>query len=94
MSISIIHYLISVWLSTKSFAHAFHYFDTGKELKIMQIINYWLVEMLFFPIVTIFENSNYVGTSGVASQIPFILNSMLWGVFIVFVCRLIINRNK
>ena len=92
--ISILHFFISMWLSIKSFAHAFSYFDTGRELTIIEKINYWVVEILFFPIVTIFENSSYEGTSGVAQYIPFILNSMLWGIFIVFGCKLIFNRNK
>ncbi len=92
--ISVVHFFTSLWLSHKSFAHAFSFFDTGRELTVIEKINYWLVEILFFPVVTMFENSSYDGSSGVAQYVPFILNSMLWGIFIVFGCKLIYNRNK
>ena len=92
--ISVLHFFISTWLSIKSFAHAFSFFDTGRELTIIEKINYWVVEILFFPIVTIFENSSYEGARGIAQYIPLILNSMLWGIIIVFGCKLILDRNK
>lgn len=92
--ISVFHYFISTWLSAKSFAHAYSFFDTGKELTILEKVNYWLVEILFFPMVIIFENSDYQGTNGLAQHLPFILNSLLWGIFIVFGCKLIFNGNK
>lgn len=90
--ISALHFFISLWLSIKSFAHAFSFFDTGRELTIIEKINYWAVEILFFPIVTIFENSSYEGTSRIAEYFPFILNSILWGVFIIFGYKLIFHR--
>ena len=91
--ISAVHYFISIWLSMKSFANVYAYFDTRRELTAIDDINNWVVEILFFPIVTIFENSSYEGASVVAQYIPFILNSMLWGIVIVFVYKLISNRN-
>jgi len=92
--ISVLHFFISIWLSIKSFGHAFSFFDTGRELTIIEKINYWAVEILFFPIITIIENTSYEDMSGLAQYIPFILNSMLWGILIVFGFKLIFKRNK
>jgi len=90
--VAILHFFISLWLSIKSFAHAFANFDTGRELSVIEKINYWAVEVLFFPLVTIFEKSSYEGKSEIAQYFPFILNSALWGIFIVFSYKLIFQR--
>ncbi len=92
--ISILHFFVGIWLSIRSFGHVFSVFDSGKDLTFMEKINYWVVEILFFPIVTLFEKSNYEGASSLGQYIPFILNSFLWGVFIVFTYKLLFNRNK
>jgi hypothetical protein len=94
LAISALHFFISIWLSIKSFGHAFSFFDTGRELTHLEKLNYWVVEILFFPIVTIFERSSYEGSSEIAKYYPFALNSMLWGIFIFFAYKLIFRRNR
>ncbi len=89
INIQVTHFIVSLWLFAKSFAYAFSAFDTSRELTLIERINYFLVEILFFPIVTIFEATNYEGTSTIAQYFPFILNSMLWGIFIVIVWNVI-----
>ena len=91
--ISVLHFFIGIWLSIRSFGHVFSVVDSGRELTVIEKINYWVVEVLFFPIVTIFEKSSYEGTSGIAQYFPFILNSILWGIVIVFGYKLIFHRN-
>lgn len=93
-SISALHFFVGIWLSVRSFGHVFSVFDSGRELTSIEIINYWIVEILFFPIVTIFEKSNYQAVSAIGQYIPFILNSMLWGIFIVLSFKLFFHRNK
>ena len=93
-AISVLHYFVGIWLSVRSFGHVFSVFDSGRELTSIEKINYWVVEILFFPIVTVFEKSNFEGASAIEQYIPFILNSMLWGVFIVFTYKLFFHRNK
>jgi len=92
--ISALHYFIGLWLSLKSFGHAFSVFDTGRELTLIEKINYLVVEILLFPIVTIIEATNYVGKGLISQYFPFMLNSMLWGIFIVFGHKIIFHRNK
>ena len=82
--IATLHFFVGLWLFTKSFGHVFSVFDTGQELTLIERINYYLVEILFFPIVTIVEATNYEGTNVIAQYLPFILNSVLWGILIVF----------
>ena len=91
---SALHFFISIWLSIKSFAHTYSFIDTGRELTILEKINYWVVEILFFPIITIIEKTSYEDTSAITQYIPFALNSLLWGIFIVYGCKLIFYRNK
>jgi len=92
--ISALHFFVGIWLSIRSFGHVFSVFDSGRELTFLEKINYWVVEILFFPIVTIFESSSYEGTSEIAKYFPFILNSALWGIFIFFAYKLMFRRNK
>ena len=91
-TISALHFFVGIWLSIRSFGHVFSVFDSARELTLIEKINYWVVEILFFPIVTIFENSSYEGTSEIAKYFPFVWNSIFWGIFIVFAYRLIILR--
>jgi len=93
-AISALHFFVGIWLSVRSFGHVFSVFDSGRELTSIEKINYWVVEILFFPIVTIFEKSNYEGTSAINQYTPFILNSLLWGISIVFAYKLFFHRNK
>jgi hypothetical protein len=93
-AISALHFFVGIWLSVRSFGHVFSVFDTGRELTSIEKINYWVVEILFFPIVTVFERSNYESASAIEEYIPFILNSILWGIFIVLSFKLFFNRNK
>ena len=94
LTIAILHFVIGLWLSMKSFSHAFSVFDTGRELTLMEKINHLIVEVLFFPIVTIFETTNYEGRNVVAQYFPFMLNSILWGIFIAFGYKIIFHRSK
>ena len=87
--VATLHFIVSLWLFAKSFGYVFTAFDTGRELTLIERINYFLVEILFFPIVTIFEATNYEGTNTITQYLPFILNSVLWGIFIVFVWSII-----
>ena len=92
--ISIFHFVIGIWLSIKSFGHAFSVFDTGRDLTLLEKINYIIVEILFFPIVLIFEKSSYEGQNIFAQYLPFILNSILWGVLITYGCYFILKINN
>lgn len=94
LTISIFHFMIGLWLSMKSFGHAFSAFDTGTELTMMEKINNLIVEVLFFPIVTIFENTAYEGTNVLAQYFPFMLNSAVWGILIVYGYNSIFYKNK
>ena len=84
VAIATLHFFVGFWLFTKSFGHVFSAFDTGKELTLIEQINYYLVEIFFFPIVTIVEATKYDGENIIAQYLPFILNSVLWGILIVF----------
>ncbi len=84
VAIATLHFFVGLWLFTKSFSHAFSVFDTGRELTLIERINYYLVEILFFPIVSLVEATNYEGTNIIAQYLPFILNSVLWGILIAF----------
>ena len=94
ITISILHFMIGLWLSSKSFGHAFSVFDTGKKLSVLEKINNVVVEVLFFPIVTIFENTTYEGSNLIAQYFPFMLNSALWGILIVYGYNIILHRNN
>lgn len=63
LAIAIVHFVVGLWLSTKSFAHAFSAVDIGRQLTLIEKINYLVVEILFFPIITLFENTTYEGTT-------------------------------
>ena len=91
--VSVLHFFIGLWLSFRSFGHVFSGFDDGRELTLIEKFNYWAIEILFFPVVTIFENSSYEGMSKIAQYFPFILNSVLWGILIVFGYKLISHKN-
>ena len=93
-AISVVHYFMSIWLSFNSFGHIYSSYDTGRGLTFLENINYWVVEILFFPIVTIFERSNFEGTSEIAKLFPFALNSGLWGIFIFFAYKSIFRKNR
>ena len=82
--IATLHFFVGLWLFAKSFGHIFSVFDTGRELTLIERINYYLVEILFFPIVTIVEATNYEGKNVIAQYLPFMLNSVLWGILIFF----------
>lgn len=84
VAIATLHFFVGLWLFAQSFGHVFSAFDTSRELTLIEQINYYLVEILFFPIVTIVETTKYEGTNIIAQYLPFILNSLLWGILIVF----------
>ena len=94
LAISIFHFVLGLWLSIKSFSDVFSSFNTGRDLTLMGKITYIIVEVLFFPIVTMFEATNYEGASVVAQYFPFVLNSLFWGILIVFGCKIIFQKNK
>ena len=84
ITIAALHLFVGLWLFSMSFGHVFSVFDTGREFTVLEQINYYLVEILFFPIVTIVEATNYEGKNAVTQYLPFILNSVLWGILIEF----------
>ena len=88
-----IHFFISFWLSIRSFSHTFSAFDTGRDLTILEKINYIAVEILFFPVVTIFEKTTYDGSGIIGQYIPFIMNSTLWGLVLVYGYKFLIRKN-
>ena len=94
LAISILHFVVGLWLFTKSFAYAFSAVDIGRQLTLIEKINYIVVEILLFPIVTLFENTTYEGTTLFTQYFPFMLNSALWGIFITYGYNIILYRNN
>lgn len=86
---STLHFLIGLWISSKSFAYVFSSIDTGRELSITEKIYNFAVDLLFFPIVTIFINTGYEGSNLFTNYFPFIINSALWGIIIAYGCKII-----
>ena len=90
--ISTIHFVAGLWLSIKSFSQTFSAFDMNRELTMLEKINYVIVEVLFFPVVTLFKTTDYEGENLITQYLPFVLNSALWGVCIVFGYKIITHK--
>ena len=90
--ISIIHLISGLWLSSKSFSSVVSAVNAHRELTFSEQINDLVADFLFFPIVTIFVNSTYEGTSLFTKYIPFILNSAFWGILIVYGYKIIFHN--
>lgn len=85
--ISILHFVFGQWLSSKSFSSVVTAVIEGRELTFAEKINDLAVNLLFFPIATLFINTTYEGSTIFTEYLPFILNSILWGVLIVYLCN-------
>lgn len=81
--IALLHFVISLWLAMKSFGHVVAVYDANREFNIIEKVNYFIVEIMFFPIITILEKTSYEGATLVGQYLPFFLNSMLWGMLLV-----------
>ncbi len=90
--ITTVHFVIGLWLAMKSFGQVIAAYDANRELDNIEKIIYLIVEVMFFPIVTIFERTGYEGTTYVSQYFPFFLNSLFWGVIIIFGYNFIFHK--
>ncbi len=70
-----------------SFSDSMARFDTGEPRSVMGSVIYYTSELLAFPIVKIVEHTGLQFHSTISQYIPFVVNSLVWGWFAVFILR-------
>jgi len=70
-----------------SFSDSMARFDTGEPRGVMGSVIYYTSELLAFAIVKIVEHTGLQFHSTISQYIPFVVNSLVWGWFAVFILR-------
>ncbi len=70
-----------------SFSDSMARFDTGEPRSVMGSVIYYTSELLAFAIVKIVEHTGLQFYSTISQYIPFVVNSLVWGWFAVFILR-------
>jgi len=87
IAIAIVHFVASLAFLMLSFSDSMARFDTGEPRNMMGSVIYYTSELLTFPIVKIIEHTDLRFHSTVTQYIPFMVNSLVWGWFVVFILR-------
>lgn len=87
IAIAAVHFVVSLALLMLSFSDSMARFDTGEPRSMMGSVIYYTSELLAFPIVKFVEHTGLQFHSTIAQYIPFLVNSLIWGWFVVFILR-------
>lgn len=87
IAIAVVHFVVSLVLLMVSFSDSMARFDTGEPRSVMGSVIYYTSELLAFAIVKIVEHTGLQFHSTISQYIPFVVNSLVWGWFAVFILR-------
>ena len=87
VAIAAVHFVVSLALLMLSFSDSMARFDTGEPRSVMGSVIYYMSELLAFSIVKIVEHTGLQFHSTITQYIPFMVNSLVWGWFVVFILR-------
>ncbi len=87
IAIAVVNFVVSLAFLMLSFSNAMARFDTGELRSMIGSVIYCTSELLAFPIVKIIENTGLQFHSTITQHIPFVVNSLVWGWFVVVVLR-------
>ena len=89
-----VHFFLHLILFTYTFASAMEKFESGGATTLIEKICQFLVSILQFPIVSIFDAIKHSGAlPSVLQYIPFVLNSGLWGMLLWLYLLRTIKKN-
>ncbi len=87
IGIAAVHFVVSFTLFMLAFSDSMARFDTGEPRNMIGSVIYYTSEFLAFPIVKLVERTGFPLHSTIVQYLPFLANSLLWGLFIVFVVQ-------
>jgi ABC-type uncharacterized transport system permease subunit len=87
-----IHFLLCFVFFFISFGISMDRFDTGRSLTLIERGIQGASEVLFFPLGTLFLSLAPKNIPNAAQYIPFILNSLLWGICVYVLLRIATRR--
>lgn len=87
IAIAAVHFVVSLAFLMLSFSDSMARLDTGEPRSVMGSVIYYTSELLAFPIVKIAEHTGLQFHSTISQYIPFVVNSLVWGWFAVFILR-------
>lgn len=87
IAIAVVNLVVSLAFLMLSFSNAMARFDTGELRSMIGSVIYCTSELLAFPIVKIIENTGLQFHSTITQHIPFVVNSLVSGWFVVFILR-------
>ncbi len=85
IAIAAVHFVVSLAFLMLSFSDSMARLDTGEPRSMMGSVIYNKSELLAFAIVKIVEHTGLQFHSTITQYIPFVVNSLVWGWFVVFI---------
>ena len=87
IGVALLHFVISFMVFIATFGDSMRRFDTGESATVPMRFLALVSEVLHFPIVKVFEWLPLRWETTAAQYFPFVANSLLWGLSIVWVGR-------